>query len=81
MDTAEAALHLVAAVEAAPDPAPRADRRGLDSPRAAASAYNGRGPWWNAGAVTLNAAVPAQWLRAQGLVSLLTEHRRLACSS
>ena len=56
-------------------------RRGLDASRAAASAYNGRGPWWNAGASHMNAAVPTRVLQAMGLVSLLTEHRRLACSS
>ena len=56
-------------------------RRGLDAPRAAASAYNGRGPWWNAGASHMNAAVPTRTLRAMGLVSLLTEHQRLACPS
>jgi RNA-directed DNA polymerase len=32
-------------------------RRGLIASRAAASAYNGRGPWWNAGASHLHAAV------------------------
>jgi RNA-directed DNA polymerase len=56
-------------------------RRGLDASRAAASAYNGRGPWWNAGASHMNAAVPTRVLQAMGLVSLLTEHQRLACSS
>lgn len=56
-------------------------RRGLDASRAAASAYNGRGPWWNAGAGHMHAAVPTRVLRALGLVSLLTEHRRLACAS
>lgn len=56
-------------------------RRGLDASRAAASAYNGRGPWWNAGASHMNAAVPTRVLRAMGLVSLLTEHQRLARSS
>lgn len=56
-------------------------RRGLDASRAAASAYTGRGPWWNAGASHMHAAVPTRVLRALGLVSLLTEHPRLACSS
>jgi RNA-directed DNA polymerase len=56
-------------------------RRGLDATRAAASAYNGRGPWWNAGASHMNAAVPTRVLHALGLVSLLTEHQRLVCSS
>jgi RNA-directed DNA polymerase len=50
--------------------------RGIERARAFASAYNGRGPWWNAGASHMNAAVPAKWLEQQGLMSLLTEHRR-----
>jgi RNA-directed DNA polymerase len=53
-------------------------RRGLDAARAAASAYNGRGPWWTAGASHMNQAVPTAVLRRMGLVSLLEEHRRLA---
>ena len=56
-------------------------RRGLDEARAATSAYNGRGPWWNAGASHMNHAVPSRALQALGLVSLLAEHRRLACIS
>jgi RNA-directed DNA polymerase len=55
-------------------------RRGLDVVRAAASAYNGRGPWWNAGASHMNEAVPTAWLRQQGLVSLVHEHRRFTFS-
>jgi len=56
-------------------------RRGLDEARAATSAYNGHGPWWNAGASHMNQAVPASTLRRLGLVSLIDEHRRLACTS
>ena len=56
-------------------------RRGIDEVRAAASAFNGRGPWWNAGASHMNQAVPTAWLRQRGLVSLVDEHRRLACIS
>ena len=52
-------------------------RRGLDQNRAAVSAYNGRGSWWNAGASHMNQAVPTSHLRRLGLVSLLDEHRRL----
>jgi len=52
-------------------------RRGLEASRAAYSALNGRGPWWNAGASHLNQAVPAAVLRQQGLLSLLEEHQRL----
>jgi RNA-directed DNA polymerase len=50
--------------------------RGIERARASTSAYNGRGPWWNAGASHMNAAVTAKWLQQQGLISLLTEHRR-----
>lgn len=56
-------------------------RHGLDPTRAAVSAYNGRGPWWNAGASHMNQAVPTSMLCRMGLVSLLDEHRRLACIS
>jgi RNA-directed DNA polymerase len=55
-------------------------RRGLAPQRAAYSAMNGRGPWWNAGAGHMHEAVPTCWLRQQGLVSLVQEHRRLRCS-
>jgi hypothetical protein len=55
-------------------------RRGLDAGRAAMSAFNGRGPWWNAGASHLRHAVPNAALRRLGLVSLLQEHQRLACA-
>jgi RNA-directed DNA polymerase len=52
-------------------------RLGVDRQQAAASAYNGRGPWWNAGASHMHQAVPTSVLRRLGLVSLLGEHRRL----
>lgn len=52
-------------------------RRGLDRERACVSAYNGRGPWYNAGAGHMNHAVPNRTLRAMGCISLLQEHRRL----
>jgi RNA-directed DNA polymerase len=52
-------------------------RRGLDATRARVSAFNGHGPWWNAGASHMHAAVPTAALREWGLVSLLDEHRRL----
>ena len=56
-------------------------RRGLDHERARRSAWNGRGPWYNAGASHMNRAVPTSELRGLGLISLMEEHRRLACSS
>lgn len=51
--------------------------RGIERVRAWTSAKNGRGPWWNAGASHMNAAVPAKWFAHQGLMSLLAEHQRL----
>jgi RNA-directed DNA polymerase len=56
-------------------------RRGLDLARAQASANNGRGPWWNAGASHMHAAVPTAVLRGWGLLSLVDEHRRLQGAS
>jgi RNA-directed DNA polymerase len=55
--------------------------RGLSEEQASVSAYNGRGPWWNAGASHMNLAIPTRYLRAHGLLSFLAEHRRLLCSS
>ena len=56
-------------------------RRGLDATRARASAFNGRGPWWNAGASHMHAAVPTAVFRQLGLLSLLDEHQRLQRAS
>jgi RNA-directed DNA polymerase len=53
---------------------------GLAPTRAWTSAYNGRGPWWNAGASHMNAALPTRVFRHQGLLSFLEGHRRLQCS-
>lgn len=54
---------------------------GLSRERAFKSAYNGRGPWWNAKASHMNQAIPTRYLRSAGLKSLLWEHRRLASST
>ena len=56
-------------------------KRGLSEERAAQSAHNGHGPWWNAGAGHMNQAVPTRLLSQMGLVSLLQEQRRLKCIS
>jgi RNA-directed DNA polymerase len=56
-------------------------RRGLDVDRARASASNGHGPWWNAGASHMHAAVPTAMLRQLGLLSLLDEYQRLTRAS
>lgn len=55
-------------------------RRGLAPQRAAYSAMNGHGPWWNAGASHMSQSVPIAYLSQQGLVSLAQEHRRFTCS-
>lgn len=41
---------------------------GLAESRAAESACNGRGPWWNAGASHMNEALPLDWLRQRKLI-------------
>jgi group II intron reverse transcriptase/maturase len=46
---------------------------GLDRERARESAFNGHGPWWNAGASHLHQALPTAHFRRLGLVSLLEE--------
>jgi RNA-directed DNA polymerase len=53
--------------------------RGLARERAKQSASNGRGPWWNAGASHMNAALPASFFTRLGLVSLLGTQQRLQC--
>ena len=52
-------------------------QRGLTADRAWRSAYNGYGPWRNAGASHMADAFRAPFFANLGLVSLLTEHRRL----
>ena len=47
--------------------------RGLEERRAAKSAYNGRGPWWNAGASHMNQAFPKSYFDKYGLVALLDQ--------
>jgi RNA-directed DNA polymerase len=46
---------------------------GLDRGRARESAFNGRGPWWSAGASHMNAALPTAYFRRMGLITLLNE--------
>lgn len=45
--------------------------RGLPEEQARRSALNGRGPWWNAGAVHMNLAYPKRFFDRLGLFSLL----------
>ena len=55
--------------------AKRLMERGIEQTRAYTSAFNGHGPWWNAGASHMNTAVPVKWFAKQGLVSLLARYR------
>jgi RNA-directed DNA polymerase len=57
--------------------AKRLMRRGLDPERAWRSAFNGRGPWWNAGASHMNDAYRAAFFTQLGLTSLIGLHRHL----
>ena len=50
---------------------------GLPEEQARRSAFNGRGPWYNSAAQHMRRAVPNRLFGQLGLVSLLTEHRRL----
>lgn len=43
-------------------------KHGLNETRAAESASNGRGPWWNAGASHMNEALPLAWFRQRRLI-------------
>jgi RNA-directed DNA polymerase len=56
-------------------------QRGLTAERAWRSAMNGRGPWYNAGTSTMNAALPKSWFDSLGLVSLLDTVQRLQRAS
>jgi len=56
-------------------------KSGLDETRAWKSAYNGRGPWWNAGASHINEAFPKRFFDDLGFVSLLDLIRRFQCQS
>jgi RNA-directed DNA polymerase len=54
---------------------------GLSPERAWKSACNGHGPWWNAGASHMHAALPNRYFDEHGLVSLLSRHRRWPVAS
>lgn len=57
--------------------AARLIQRGLSTERAWQSAGNGRGSWWNSGASHMNAAFPKRYFDHLGLVSLLSQRRRV----
>ncbi len=50
---------------------------GLEAQRAWKSSVNGRGPWWNAGARHMVAALPPKYFTQLGLVSLVATHQHL----
>ena len=50
---------------------------GLDAQRAWRSSVNGRGPWWNAGAKHMLAALPPKYFTRLGPVSRLAVHQHL----
>jgi RNA-directed DNA polymerase len=52
-------------------------RRGISPADAKATAYNGRGPWFNAGSQGVGKAIPTAELRKLGLVPLVEVQRRL----
>ena len=51
-------------------------KQGLSEERAALSAFNQRGPWFNAGASHLNQAFPKRYFEQFGLISTLNTLRR-----
>ena len=53
-------------------------RRGISPADAKATAYNGRGPWYNAASQCVGKAIPTAELRKLGLVPLVEPQRRLA---
>lgn len=52
-------------------------RLGLPEERAARSAFNQRGPWFNSGASHMNQALPKRYFDQIGLISMLQALRRL----
>lgn len=53
--------------------AKRLMQRGLAKAHALRSAYNGRGPWWNAGASHMHLAFPASYFSKAGLVGYMNQ--------
>lgn len=51
-------------------------RQGLRRQESRQTAFNGRGPWWNAGAGTMNLAFPKSYFDVRGLVSLVDLRQR-----
>jgi RNA-directed DNA polymerase len=51
-------------------------QHGIPEERAAISAFNGRGPWYNSGASHMNRALPKKYFDNLGLFSLLNQLHR-----
>jgi len=56
-------------------------KRGIAEERAAASAFNGRGPWYNSGASHMNHALQKKYFNVLGLLSLLGQLRKFGIIS
>ena len=56
-------------------------QRGLPPKQAWKSAWNGRGPWWNAGAQHMHLAFPKSFFDQMGLLSLLAQLRQLQATT
>ena len=54
---------------------------GINEERSWLSAYNGRGPWWNAGASHMNQALPTSYFRNLGLTPMIETLDRLKRTS
>lgn len=61
--------------------AKRMMQRGLKEAHAFCSAFNGRGPWWNAGSSHMNLACPASYFSKAGLFSYMEQFHRFQHTS
>lgn len=61
--------------------AKRMMQRGLTESHAFCSAFNGRGPWWNAGASHMNLACPTSYFSKAGLFSYTEQFHRFQHTS
>lgn len=61
--------------------AKRMMQRGLTEAHAFCSAFNGRGPWWNAGASHMNRACPTSYFSKAGLFSYMEQFHRFQHTS
>ena len=81
VDSSEAALHPVASMEDFPNPIQEAPAPRRQSGPGRQDGLEWSGPWWNAGASTMNLAMPNAVLRDLGLVNLSDQIQRFASSS